>query len=229
MDLMNRGFRPNQQANEEGVSAHTAEKPKSKLHKIKSGNFLNVSYVALLFSVTVVLVGLILSLVLFSDKSREEKFVENGKFQAVFLNNGQVYFGNINELNKDFLRISNIYYLRVNQQVQPGQQAAQNDVSLVKLGCELHGPQDSMVVNRDQITFWENLKDDGQVAKAVAEYVKANPNGQDCSQQQNNAPASAPATNNTNTDPNNDSAPSNTTNNSSTNNSSNNTTNNNDR
>jgi hypothetical protein len=78
--------------------------------------------------------------------------------------------------------MSDIYYLRVNQQVQPnGQQSSSNnDISLVKLGCELHGPQDQMVINQNQVIFWENLKDDGQVAKAVAEYVKQNPNGQKC-------------------------------------------------
>jgi hypothetical protein len=97
--------------------------------------------------------------------------------------------------------MSNIYYLRVNQQVQPDQQAnSANDVSLVKLGCELHGPQDSMVINREQVIFWENLKEDGQVAKAVEEYVKANPDGQKCDQQQE-AGNNSGATNNTNTTP----------------------------
>jgi hypothetical protein len=37
-----------------------------------------------------------------------------------------------------------------------------------------------MLINREQVTFWENLKSDGQVAKAVAEWVKQNPNGQQC-------------------------------------------------
>ncbi len=103
--------------------------------------------------------------------------------QAVFLNGGQVYFGKINSTNDKFMRVSDIYYLRVNQQVQPDGAAANNsnqDISLVKLGRELHGPQDSMVINQGQVIFWENLKDDGQVAKAVADYKKQNPNGQKC-------------------------------------------------
>ncbi len=37
-----------------------------------------------------------------------------------------------------------------------------------------------MLINREQIIFWENLKEDGQVAKAVAEYQKQNPDGQKC-------------------------------------------------
>ncbi|MBW3568542.1 hypothetical protein KY385_00215 [Candidatus Parcubacteria bacterium] len=201
MDLNNRSFRPSQQVNtnhNEPASAPQQSHPGpgntkkgGRISRFRTGGILKVTYVFLLFSVTVVLVGVLLSLVFFKNDSREERFVDPSKYQAVFLNNGQVYFGHINELNRDFLSVSDIYYLRVNQQVQPDQkepQASQNDVSLVKLGCELHGPQDSMVINRSQITFWENLKDDGQVAKAVAEYKKANPNGQDCEQQnqQNN-------------------------------------------
>jgi hypothetical protein len=106
------------------------------------------------------------------------------------------------------MSLSDIYYLRVNQQVQPNQannQQAQNDISLVKLGCELHGPQDEMLINRDQIIFWENLKDDGQVAKAVAEYKKQNPNGQQCTTntQSNTNTETNTNTNNTNTNTNN--------------------------
>lgn len=109
------------------------------------------------------------------------KFVDKSKMQAVFLNGGQVYFGRINNLNDTFMRVSDIYYLRVNQTVQPNGETAQNqDISLVKLGCELHGPQDSMVINQDQVIFWENLKDDGQVAKAVKTYKEQNPQGQKC-------------------------------------------------
>jgi len=113
----------------------------------------------------------------------EKKYVDNSKFQAVFLNGGQVYFGKVQTLNEKFITMNNIYYLRVNQQVQPNQSttsAANQDVSLAKLGCELHGPTDTMVINREQVLFWENLKADGQVAKAITAYVKANPQGQTC-------------------------------------------------
>lgn len=137
--------------------------------------------------IVVVLAALIIALVaLYSavgNTHEEHKYVDESKFQAVFLNGGQVYFGKIGSLNSQYITLSNIYYLRVNQQVQPNQtntNAANQDVSLAKLGCELHGPTDSMVINREQVLFWENLKSDGQVAKAVDAYVKANPNGQKC-------------------------------------------------
>jgi len=132
------------------------------------------------------IVGLVaLYLAIGGDKG-EEKYVDKNKFQAVFLNGGQVYFGKIRSLNSKYVTLDNIYYLRVNQQVQPNQttsnntQAAAQDVSLAKLGCELHGPTDAMVINREQVLFWENLKDDGQVVTAVKKFVEANPQGQKC-------------------------------------------------
>lgn len=204
MDFTNRTSRPQQP----GTGSEGLDNAPSGVKNTKSGKFgkfrkhalLNITYLGLLLSITVVMVGVLLALFFF-EGDREDSFIDSSKHQAVFLNNGQVYFGNITDLNKDFLTLSSIYYLRVNQQVQPGQQASQNDVSLVKLGCELHGPQDTMVVNRDQVTFWENLKDDGQVATAIAEYIKANPNGQDCSQQkqQGAGESKTPASNTTDT------------------------------
>jgi hypothetical protein len=37
-----------------------------------------------------------------------------------------------------------------------------------------------MIINREQVSFWENLKDDGKVAKAIDQWVSQNPNGQKC-------------------------------------------------
>ena len=188
------------------VPAATTTKKNNGLAFWKS---LRIAQVVLLFSVTALIVAVVWFLALGGNGKTESGFVDKKKLQAVFLNGGQVYFGNINDLNGKFLSMNNIYYLRVNQQVQPNQDqsAASNDISLVKLGCELHGPTDNMVINREQIIFWENLKDDGQVAKAVADYRKQNPDGQKCDTE--NAQSSNTGT----------------TNNSATTNSTNNTTN----
>lgn len=189
MDFMNRGGRPVQQnthSQDHGVDAPKASGQKSGGNK--NDKWTRWSYVGFLGAVTILIIAVVLSLVFTKDVgSKEFSKVNTGKFQAVFLNGGQVYFGKIDDLNTKYLSLNNIYYLRVNQQVQPNQTNTNtaNDISLVKLGCELHGPQDSMVINREQVIFWENLKDDGQVAKAVADYVSKNPKGQDCNQQNN--------------------------------------------
>ena len=98
--------------------------------------------------------------------------IKTDKYQAVFLNSadGQVYFGKLAILNNDYYKLTDIYYVRV-EQVQPGSdQPSQQNISLAKLGSEIHGPEDVMYIRQDQVLFWENLKDDGQVVKAIVEY-----------------------------------------------------------
>lgn len=189
MDFTNRAGRPAQQ-NQQVVSpshaaggGHQGGKKGGKL----SLPFNNIATALLLVSAAIVVLGLTW-LLIFARDPNEEEFVSEPELQAVFLNGGQVYFGDITKINNDYIRLNNIYYLRVEQQVQPEQEgstaAPKQDISLVKLGCELHGPRDQMVINRDQVLFWENLKSQGQVTEAVKKYVEANPKGQDCSQQQ---------------------------------------------
>lgn len=100
--------------------------------------------------------------------------VKGKQYQAVFLTNGQVYFGKLKNPDSAYVKLTDIYYLQVQQTVQPDQQKEdankQPNVSLAKLGSELHGPEDTMYISRDQILFWENLKDDGKVAQAIKDY-----------------------------------------------------------
>lgn len=191
----NRGVRPSQPAG--APTGHTTgtHTRKGKLEGVLG---LRLASVLLLFSVAVLILASIAYMMLGGSGSREAAKVNKNQMQAVFLNGGQVYFGKIGDLNDRYMTVRDIYYLRVNQQVQPNQQGSQtsNDISLVKLGCELHGPEDSMVINREQIIFWENLKADGQVAKAVEEYKKQNPEGQKCqttSDQNTNSQQTTPA------------------------------------
>lgn len=161
------------------VSAKVGKKPSRFSGFFKTGSVVLLILVALLVAAVVVLLGT-------GGSDKESKLVDTNNLQAVFLTNQQVYFGNITNINNHYITLNNIYYLTTNQQVQPtsGDSADKNansQVSLVKLGCELHAPQDQMTINRDQVTFWENLKDSGQVATAVKQYKEQNPNGQDCS------------------------------------------------
>lgn len=112
------------------------------------------------------------------------------KYQAVFLSNGQVYFGQLKGEKGDYAMLANIYYLQqVNQPVQqtapafaskdskskpiePLTQIASPDIRLVKLGSELHGPEDIMYVSKSQILFYEDLKDDSRVVQAIKVFEK---------------------------------------------------------
>ena len=89
-------------------------------------------------------------------------------YQAVFLTNNQVYFGKLAKQNSQYPVLTDIYYLRVTQPLQPSQ--PNPNISLIKLGDELHGPADKMEINRDQILFVEDLKPDSQVVTAIRNF-----------------------------------------------------------
>ncbi len=94
--------------------------------------------------------------------------VSSGKYQALFLTNGQVYFGKIIGMTADTVTMKDIYYLQQGVQNQEKKDEASNtQLQLTKLGKELHGPEDMMYVERSQVLFWENLKDDSQVVKNI--------------------------------------------------------------
>lgn len=145
-----------------------------------------------LIVIVLVVLGVLFRDKLFKGSSSANKMTATttGKpsgYQAVFLSNGQVYFGKISSDEGNYVTLQDIYYLQVvqpplqgNQQGtatgQPAAAAAQPQISLVKLGNELHGPVDEMHISRAQILFYEDLKADGSVVKAIDAY-KTNPTG----------------------------------------------------
>lgn len=144
----------------------------------------------LLFSVTVIIVAIVAFFAFWNGQ--EGKLVNKNEYQAVFVNvngtnGGQVYFGHIQDLTSQYLNLSNVFYIQ-NQSSGSGSSSSNTSYTLVKLGCELHGPEDQMVINRDQVYFWENLKTSGQVTQKIDQYYKNNPNGQNCSQASNTSP-----------------------------------------
>ncbi len=154
--------------------------------------------------VVLVVIGILFRDSLFARKKEQTKTAPAtaaSGYQAVFLTTGQVYFGKVSNKNDDWMTLKDIFYLQVIQpplqgQQQPGQTAPaaqQPQISLVKLGNELHGPVDEMHMSRTQVLFYEDLKEDSQVVKAIKDY-KANPQGTTpAAQQQAPAPAPAPA------------------------------------
>jgi hypothetical protein len=173
-------------------------------NKDGDGKWVVLGKLALLVAVAVLLLAVLVMLI-FPNTKNEKSYVDSDKLQAVFLTNDQVYFGKIDTLNNKYVVLSDIYYLRTQDANANTSASTNNNVSLVKLGCELHKPYDQMVINRSEVQFWENLQADGQVAQAVASYAKTNPNNT-CSNTNSNATSGSSvqggSANNTNTNSN---------------------------
>ena len=105
--------------------------------------------------------------------------IDSNKYQAVFFTNGQVYFGKLQAVGNDYMKLTDIYYLQTQSSgsadsSNPQQTTNdQSNVQLIKLGDEIHGPEDQMIISKDQMLFYENLKADGKVAKSIEQYKKS--------------------------------------------------------
>lgn len=143
--------------------------PRAAAPAPKKGGKLTPLVVTLLLVLAIVAAGLYF----WKAGNGGDSAIDKSKFQAVFLSNGQVYFGKLDSLKGDYLELSNVYYLQVQQSVQPAKEenaADKSQVSLTKLGKELHGPTDKMNIKADQVLFWEDLKDDSTVVKAIKNF-----------------------------------------------------------
>lgn len=162
---------------------------------------LRAGAVVLLFCITVLAVATICYLAFAKDSTDQAKYVDENKYQAVFLTNGQVYFGNVSTINEDFIRLNNIYYLTQNTTTGAnGQTTADGNYTLVKLGCQqIHDPTDEMLISQTQVSFWENLEDKGKVVTSIKEFQKQNPKGPDCTQVSSQTQASNSSGSNTQT------------------------------
>lgn len=178
------------------VAGSTGQPPHSSYSNERRGGsnsnqkylWYRVGVVAAVVAIVVLLVGIALLAYANNNntKDTESHYVYSNKLQAVFLNTGQVYFGNIKVLNNNFMVLTNIFYLQTTNSGSSTSTTTSNsaaNVTLVKLGCELHRPYDQMIINRAQVTFWENLESGGQVSSAVSTWEQQHPNGQQCTDQ----------------------------------------------
>lgn len=162
-----------------------ADEPMSESSSIqtpetKKGGFFKVLVIIIIIAV-IILVGLyLISLytnwnVLNVSKTAD---VQPSGWSAVFLTNGQVYFGKITNETEGAVLLTDVYYLQVTTQIQPADStnpgAEEQNVSLVKLGNELHGPKDAMKINMAHILFTEDLKEDSRVVDAIVRYLQEN-------------------------------------------------------
>ena len=98
----------------------------------------------------------------------DENNANRNLYYAVFLNNGQVYFGNMKNNTEGELVLTNVYYLQLEKNDLSTQaQLSGSMFSLIKMGNEIHGPTNEMFINKQNVLFYEKLRDDSKVVKSI--------------------------------------------------------------
>jgi hypothetical protein len=135
-------------------------------------------YILAAVAAVVVIVLAIVGWMLLGKQSDSATGIDSSKYQAVFFTNGQVYFGKLQSFNNEYMKLTDIFYVQAQQDANsdkknPQQTSSGNNsdnLTLVKLGEEIHGPQDEMIISKDQVLFYENLKPDGKVSSTIKQY-----------------------------------------------------------
>ncbi len=86
------------------------------------------------------------------------------RYQAVFLANGQTYFGHYRERLGPYVKIENAYYI---QSTPNADDSTPPESKLIRRGSELHQPLPYVLLPKSAINFVEDL----QPTSAVAQFM----------------------------------------------------------
>lgn len=86
------------------------------------------------------------------------------RYQAVFLSNGQTYFGHYIDRLGPYVKIEDAFYI---QQTPSEDEQTPAQSKIVKRGSELHRPTSFVLVPKTAILFVEDLRSDSSVAQFI--------------------------------------------------------------
>jgi len=86
------------------------------------------------------------------------------EYQAVFMDNGQVFFGKIENPGADYPLLRQVFY--IGRQASPDNKEVKN--ILIKRGNEWHGPE-YMYINKQHIVVIEPVSGSSRVAQLIKE------------------------------------------------------------
>lgn len=102
---------------------------------------------------------------------------------AVMMSNGQTYFGRLEKFGPHTAVLHDVFYLQVENsdgEATDTDNATDSadltnaetgsNVKLIKLSDDFYQPNDYLVLNRDQILYWQHLDSASPIIEAMAEY-----------------------------------------------------------
>lgn len=91
--------------------------------------------------------------------------IGGARYQAVFLSNGQTYFGRYVDRIGTYVKIEDAYYI---QQAAAGEEAKPAESRLIRRGSELHRPHPYVLIPKTAILFVEDLQPNSAVGQFMA-------------------------------------------------------------
>lgn len=117
-----------------------------------------------------VVLAVVAIFVVSQPKTNGPSGIDTDAYQAVFLADDRVYFGKLTILNDDQYRLTDVYY------IEPVDETASEEVTsddqpttrLLELINAVYGPQDEMIITKDQVAHFQNLREDSTVSRLIS-------------------------------------------------------------
>src|SRR3989344_6296327 len=133
------------------------------LNQAKTKGF-SVSKILVIFLVVIVVAGAVIGFNYYRSRTVVQD-ASASDYYAVFLDNSQVYFGKMIAKSKNEMTLSQVYYLQASDN---GNTELNNQrFTLIKLGQELHGPTDQMIINVEHVIFYAKLRAASKVVESI--------------------------------------------------------------
>lgn len=115
---------------------------------------------------------------IWSSNKSADTGIDSSKYQAVFLTNGQIYFGDLHAYNDEYLRLTTGYYPQAkasdtDDSANAKSTANASGIQLIRLGDEVYGPENEIFISKKQILHYENLKSDSKVSQLIEQNEKS--------------------------------------------------------
>lgn len=90
--------------------------------------------------------------------------VDPSRYQAVILSNDKVYFGKISAKSPEFYELKNAFFLRETREGEDAEPVR----ALLPVNREIHAPENSMLIRREEVVLIENLAEDSPLLEEIA-------------------------------------------------------------
>lgn len=89
--------------------------------------------------------------------------IDESRYQAVILSNDKVYFGQIESISDDFFRLESAFFLRETREDAEAEPVR----ALLPVNREIHAPDNTMLIRKDEVVLVENLAKDSPILTEI--------------------------------------------------------------
>ena len=89
--------------------------------------------------------------------------IDSSRYQAVILSNDKVYFGKLESLGEDFFRLESAFFLRETREDPEAEPVR----ALLPVNREIHAPDNTMLIRKDEVVLVENLAKDSPILTEI--------------------------------------------------------------